>query len=92
MVRNKARESNNMISVEKSTGRGFNSHSRLQLLLNQSFARARWAGNPPHCDHIQAVRPGMEVFKVSAKTGQGMDAYLEFLESRRARSRAAAAF
>jgi hypothetical protein len=29
MVRNKARESNNMISAEKSAGRGFNSHSRL---------------------------------------------------------------
>src|ERR1700687_890856 len=29
MVRNKARESNNMISAEKSAGRGVNSHSRL---------------------------------------------------------------
>jgi hypothetical protein len=42
--------------------------------LNQSFARARWAGNPPHRHHIQAVRPGTEVFKVSAKTGEGMKA------------------
>jgi hypothetical protein len=33
MVRNKARESNNMISAEKSAGRGFNSHSRLQFFL-----------------------------------------------------------
>jgi hydrogenase nickel incorporation protein HypB len=41
--------------------------------------------------NIQAVRPGMEVFKVSAKTGEGMDEYLEFLASRRTRFRAAAA-
>jgi hydrogenase nickel incorporation protein HypB len=41
--------------------------------------------------NIQAVRPGMEVFKLSAKTGEGMAGYLEFLESRRTRSRAAAA-
>jgi hydrogenase nickel incorporation protein HypB len=31
---------------------------------------------------IQAVRPGMQVFKVSAKTGEGMDGYLEFLKAR----------
>jgi hydrogenase nickel incorporation protein HypB len=37
--------------------------------------------------NIQAVRPGMEVFKLSAKTGEGMAGYLEFLESRRARNR-----
>ena len=38
--------------------------------------------------NIEAVRPGMEVFKVSAKTGEGMDAYLEFLERRKASSHA----
>ena len=38
--------------------------------------------------NIQAVRPGMEVFKVSAKTGMGMSAYLEFLQNRRASSHA----
>jgi hydrogenase nickel incorporation protein HypB len=41
--------------------------------------------------NIQAVRPGMEVFKLSAKTSEGMSEYFEFLESRRARSRAASA-
>ena len=41
--------------------------------------------------NIQAVRPGMEVFKLSAKTGEGMTELLEFLESRRSRSRSAAA-
>jgi hydrogenase nickel incorporation protein HypB len=29
--------------------------------------------------NIQAVRPGMHVFKLSAKTGEGMDEYLKFL-------------
>jgi hydrogenase nickel incorporation protein HypB len=28
---------------------------------------------------IQSVRPGMPVFKVSAKTGQGMEEHLQFL-------------
>jgi hydrogenase nickel incorporation protein HypB len=40
--------------------------------------------------NIQAVRPGMEIFKLSAKTGERMPEYLEFLESRRGRIRAAA--
>jgi hydrogenase nickel incorporation protein HypB len=41
--------------------------------------------------NIQAVRPGMEVFKVSAKSGEGMNAYLEFLEQRKASSPAVTA-
>ncbi len=32
---------------------------------------------------IQSVRPGMEVFEVSAKTGRGMEPWLEFLQARR---------
>lgn len=40
--------------------------------------------------NIQAVRPGMHR-KVSAKTGEGMNAFLEFLETQRSHSRAAAA-
>src|SRR5271163_1611794 len=39
--------------------------------------------------NIQAVRPGMEIFKLSAKTGDGMLEYLRFLERRRIRSRVA---
>jgi len=31
---------------------------------------------------IQSVRPGMQVFEVSAKTGKGMDEWLHFLDSR----------
>jgi hydrogenase nickel incorporation protein HypB len=37
--------------------------------------------------NIQAVRPGMEVFKLSAKTGEGMNEYLDFLQRRRTESR-----
>lgn len=33
--------------------------------------------------NIQAVRPGMMVFEVSAKTGQGLDEWLAYLEKRR---------
>ncbi len=32
--------------------------------------------------NIQAVRPGMEIFQVSAKTGEGMDGLKQFLSTR----------
>jgi hydrogenase nickel incorporation protein HypB len=35
--------------------------------------------------NIQAVRPGMEVLRVSAKNGEGMEAWRKFLEERRGR-------
>lgn len=35
-------------------------------------------------DNIQRVRPGMKVFQVSAKSGEGLGDWLEFLEARRA--------
>lgn len=34
--------------------------------------------------HINSVRPGMEILKVSTKTGEGIDDCLQFLETRRA--------
>ena len=37
--------------------------------------------------NIQAVRPGMQVFRLSAKTGEGIEAYLKFLEERLAEMR-----
>jgi hydrogenase nickel incorporation protein HypB len=40
--------------------------------------------------NIQAVRPGMQVLKVSAKTGEGIDEYLNFLTTRLEELRAAA--
>jgi len=36
---------------------------------------------------IQAVRPGMQVFEVSAKTGLGMEAWLSFLEQRKLKAK-----
>ncbi len=41
--------------------------------------------------NIQAVRPGMRVFELSAKTGEGVEEYLEFLVARRAEARTATA-
>src|ERR1700730_13661071 len=41
--------------------------------------------------NIQAVRPGMRVFRLSAKTGAGMDEYLNFLRARLDELRGAAA-
>jgi hydrogenase nickel incorporation protein HypB len=40
--------------------------------------------------NIQAVRPGIETFEVSAKTGQGMDRWLNFLVARKVNSNASA--
>lgn len=37
-------------------------------------------------NHIQSVRPGMQVFELSAKTGQGMQEFLRMLETRRQES------
>jgi len=41
--------------------------------------------------NVQAVRPGMQVLKLSAKTGEGMQEYLDFLTARRDELRATAA-
>jgi hydrogenase nickel incorporation protein HypB len=37
--------------------------------------------------NIQAVRPGMQVFKLSAKSGEGMDQFLKFLATSRTEAR-----
>jgi hydrogenase nickel incorporation protein HypB len=34
-------------------------------------------------NNIESVRPGMQVFEVSAKTGTGMDQWIEFLAQKR---------
>jgi hydrogenase nickel incorporation protein HypB len=39
--------------------------------------------------NIQAVRPGMQTFKVSAKTGEGLEQFMEYLSSRSADARKA---
>lgn len=41
--------------------------------------------------NIQAVRPGMRIFQLSAKTGEGIEEYLEFLAVRLTESRTMAA-
>ncbi|HEY2587102.1 MAG TPA: hydrogenase nickel incorporation protein HypB [Tepidisphaeraceae bacterium] len=41
------------------------------------------------CRNILAVRPGIQILDVSAKTGQGMDEWMRFLENRRAEAVAA---
>lgn len=43
-------------------------------------------------NNIQAVRPGMPVFRLSAKTGKGMEEYFKFLAGRALELRQAAAF
>jgi hydrogenase nickel incorporation protein HypB len=37
---------------------------------------------------IEAVRPGMDIFSLSSKTGEGMEQWLSFLEARRRAARA----
>jgi hydrogenase nickel incorporation protein HypB len=39
--------------------------------------------------NVQAVRPGMQVLKLSARSGEGMDDYLDFLRKRLNGSRVA---
>jgi hydrogenase nickel incorporation protein HypB len=60
------------------------------VITKADLASAVEFDEPTARGNIQAVRPGMEVFKLSAKTGEGMAGYLEFLETRRARTRAPA--
>jgi len=67
----------------------FNS-ADVAVITKSDLANAVEFDEPAARRNIQAVRPGMEVFKLSAKTGEGMTAYLEFLEGRRVRSRPAA--
>ena len=63
----------------------FNSADVVVITKSDLAAAAEFDEATAICN-IQAVRPGMEVFKVSAKTGEGMAEYLEYLEQRRTRS------
>src|SRR5205823_7993614 len=56
--------------------------TKTDLAAATEFNAAALRGN------VQAVRPGMEVFEVSAKTGEGMERWLEFLRSGLAARRA----
>jgi len=44
---------------------------------------------PAAYGNVQAVRPGMQVLKLSARSGEGMDDYLDFLQKRLHESRVA---
>ncbi len=68
----------------------FNS-ADVAVITKADLAEAVEFDEPAALRNIQAVRPGMEVLKISAKTGEGMAEYLKYLEQRRAGSRATAA-
>jgi hydrogenase nickel incorporation protein HypB len=53
------------------------------LITKTDLAEAVEFDAPAAHGNIQAVRPGMVVFEVSAKTGAGMERWLDFLMSRR---------
>jgi len=59
--------------------------TKLHLVAAESFAMTA------ACRNIQAVRPGMRMFPLSAKTGEGMGSYFGLLAQRNAQSRQAAA-
>jgi hydrogenase nickel incorporation protein HypB len=52
------------------------------VLTKMDLAGAVEFDGPAAHSNIQAVRPGMRVFEVSARTGEGLGGWLEFLESR----------
>jgi hydrogenase nickel incorporation protein HypB len=52
------------------------------VLTKMDLAMAVEFDLPVALRSIQSVRPGMEVLEVSAKTGAGLDEYLDFLRSR----------
>jgi len=57
------------------------------LITKMDMAVAAEFNAPAAHRSIQSVRPGMEVFEVSAKSGQGMEEWLNFLQSRRSTGR-----
>jgi hydrogenase nickel incorporation protein HypB len=52
--------------------------TKIDLAAVCEFDRAQALAN------LEAVRPGMQTFDVSAKTGAGLDAWLDWLAARRA--------
>jgi hydrogenase nickel incorporation protein HypB len=53
------------------------------ILTKSDLASAAEFDAPTALRNIQSVRPGMPVYAVSSKTGEGMDLWLSSLESRR---------
>ena len=67
----------------------FNS-ADVAILTKADLAQAVEFNEDAALANIQAVRPGMPVFKLSAKTNQGISEFLGYLQSRLAALRAAA--
>lgn len=61
----------------------FNS-ADVAVLTKMDLSHAVEFDEPTALANIQAVRPGMQVLRVSAKTGLGMKEFIDFLGSRRA--------
>ena len=64
--------------------------SELLVITKMDVAEAVEFQESVALGNLQAVRPGMQIFKVSAKTGYGMDEFLNSLISRRLLSQDAA--
>jgi hydrogenase nickel incorporation protein HypB len=67
----------------------FNS-ADVAVITKMDLAVAVEFDGAPARANIQAVRPGMKVFRVSAKTGAGMEEFFSFLVRRSAELRTAA--
>jgi hydrogenase accessory protein HypB len=52
------------------------------VITKMDLAQAVEFDSPAAHNNIQSVRPGMQVFEASAKTGEGFEMFLQFLESR----------
>jgi hydrogenase nickel incorporation protein HypB len=61
----------------------FNS-ADVAVLTKMDLASAVEFDEATACANIQAVRPGMQVFKVSAKSGSGIEEFLDYIRLRRA--------
>jgi hydrogenase nickel incorporation protein HypB len=68
----------------------FNS-ADVAVITKMDLASAVEFDNAAATYSIECVRPGMAILNVSAKSGEGMDAYLDFLRSNRDAARAIAA-
>jgi hydrogenase nickel incorporation protein HypB len=67
----------------------FNS-ADVAILTKTDLAQAVEFNEATALANIQAVRPGMRVFKVSAKNGQGVAEFVDYLRSRQIALRPAA--
>ena len=68
----------------------FNS-ADVAVITKMDLAAAVEFDYPTAYGNIQAVRPNMQVFQLSSKTGEGMEAYFEFLSARVSELRGATA-